>query len=511
MKWMHHQMLRRGLVLGLGVAGFALLGAGIVFDRTSLAVGGLALWVLLLLAVTFGVRRRLVALFELGTEIRVDQDKARQSQLRLHERVAWLNRARVKDRERTLQVLQTQTSAVRENRRRHAVALAELQRLFAELVGEQHRELIQQRRAAEDGQTLSLRAFRETDTALAQLRLALERSSKWSEDALGAVHEDVRALSTQQSAFAQDLARVDVAAEQRCKRQTDSVEQMADRVANEVGVLAGSISKSLDAVAKAGSERAASGEATGKLIERVAGDVGLIKELDEKLRHIDKVTTTTSRALQKAQYEIVQEVEAMLYLQKLLALPAPAPLLGGWAMDPVAMLKLVSWVLEAKPKLIVECGSGASTVWLGHALRLNGAGKLISLDHQPKYADATREALILHGLGGVAEVLLAPIGDVQVGDQAYPWYSVAALQEISGIDMLIVDGPPGATGPLARYPALPVLAPALAPGALVVLDDAKREEEQKIMERWRREYPALGSGVEIAPRTRGFTWKRASE
>jgi hypothetical protein len=39
------------------------------------------------------------------------------------------------------------------------------------------------------------------------------------------------------------------------------------------------------------------------------------------------------------------------------------------------------------------------------------------------------------------------------------------------------------------YPALPLLRDRLAPGCLVVLDDAQREGERWVIERWRAEFP----------------------
>ena len=64
-----------------------------------------------------------------------------------------------------------------------------------------------------------------------------------------------------------------------------------------------------------------------------------------------------------------------------------------------------------------------------------------------------------------------------------------------GIDMLLVDGPPGMTGPLARYPALPVFYEYLNNDAVIFLDDGVREDENKIMQRWLQEFPDLSSEV----------------
>ena len=57
--------------------------------------------------------------------------------------------------------------------------------------------------------------------------------------------------------------------------------------------------------------------------------------------------------------------------------------------------------------------------------------------------------------------------------------------------MLVIDGPPMPVGPLVRYPAGPILFPKLAPGAAVFLDDAPRDDEKRIIERWMQEFPGL--------------------
>ena len=57
--------------------------------------------------------------------------------------------------------------------------------------------------------------------------------------------------------------------------------------------------------------------------------------------------------------------------------------------------------------------------------------------------------------------------------------------------MLVIDGPPMPVGPLVRYPVGPILFPKLAPGAVVFLDDAARDDEKRIIERWQREFPDL--------------------
>src|SRR5690606_26013125 len=114
-------------------------------------------------------------------------------------------------------------------------------------------------------------------------------------------------------------------------------------------------------------------------------------------------------------HELVQEVEALDQLRGLFK-PSQITLpLGRGAMDPVAMLAVVQEVLERKPELVLECGSGASTVWLGYALRRLGKGRLVSLEHSEKYFQLVRHQLEVHGLTEVVELRLAPLEGQKVG------------------------------------------------------------------------------------------------
>jgi hypothetical protein len=95
------------------------------------------------------------------------------------------------------------------------------------------------------------------------------------------------------------------------------------------------------------------------------------------------------------------------------------------------------------------------------------------------------------GLGDVATVIEAELVPHPASLDGAPWYAERALAELpgDGIELLLVDGPPGYGEGMARsrYPALPALGPRLAPGALVVLDDADRPGEGEILDRWERD------------------------
>lgn len=186
-------------------------------------------------------------------------------------------------------------------------------------------------------------------------------------------------------------------------------------------------------------------------------------------------------------------------LREYLQVPPFMPPLRGWAASPDVVRLLVETIRDRRPGLVVECGSGASSVWLGHALRRAGSGRLVALEHDERYADLSRSLVAAHDLTGVVEIRHAPLRewrpreapDPGTEPTGQPWYDPESVRDLTGIGLLFIDGPPGDTAPQARYPAGPVLLPRCAPDAVVVLDDASREEERTAGDRWLAEDPRL--------------------
>ncbi|MGH1561494.1 O-methyltransferase [Mumia sp. DW29H23] len=180
---------------------------------------------------------------------------------------------------------------------------------------------------------------------------------------------------------------------------------------------------------------------------------------------------------------------------------ATLPELGGWAVNPWAMIVMLDLVRSGQVSTILECGSGSSTVWFATALAdRGGEGRVIALESSPEFAAATREELRRRGLDGRAEVVDAPLvptrGETR---RSQPWFDLAALPDVAEVDLLFVDGPPGNTSADARYPAFPALADRLRDGAVVVLDDTDRVDEAYVVERWSRE-THHGRGLRVSRR-----------
>lgn len=189
----------------------------------------------------------------------------------------------------------------------------------------------------------------------------------------------------------------------------------------------------------------------------------------------------------------LQDIEAMFQLFNRLQPRAAMSSSGRWALEPSGLLRLVDMIEHRPIRTIVELGSGTSTVLLSYALEKRGTGgRIVSLDHDPHVASITRSTLDEHGFaGGPAEVRDAPMTPGVLDGHSTPWYDPRSFEDVEGIDLLVVDGPPKASGDLARYPALPMLLSRLSPGAVIVVDDAARPDETAMVERWLADVPGL--------------------
>jgi len=218
--------------------------------------------------------------------------------------------------------------------------------------------------------------------------------------------------------------------------------------------------------------------------------------------------TDREREARRISWDVSREVEALTQLFQRVKPRAAMPSSGQWALNPTGLLQVVSLIEQHRPSMIVELGSGTSTIWMGYALEQAGGGRLVSLEHLPDFADRTRILVDIHSLDKLVEVRDAPLRPIQLGETTSPWYALDTLVDLPEIDLLFVDGPPGTAGPVARYPALPVLSDRLADGAIVVLDDFRRADETTIVERWCAEIPGLAQSVAILGDQAILTYRR---
>jgi predicted O-methyltransferase YrrM len=191
-----------------------------------------------------------------------------------------------------------------------------------------------------------------------------------------------------------------------------------------------------------------------------------------------------------------RQLEALQNLSTMLPVHDVLPPTRGWAASPDLLMVLVDLVITERPSLVVECGSGASTLWLALAMqRFEIDGRIIALEHDPVFGGKTREVLARHDVRDLAEIRDAPLESFSLDGHTYSWYARRAWEDLTGIDLLFVDGPPATTGERARYPALPLLSGSLSTVATAVLDDLVVPDMQEVLRLWLDAYPDFRSEI----------------
>jgi hypothetical protein len=165
-----------------------------------------------------------------------------------------------------------------------------------------------------------------------------------------------------------------------------------------------------------------------------------------------------------------------------------ARLRTAWGNDaftaPLRFLEVVADRARNTGGPILECGSGCSTLVLGLIAAVSGA-EVWSLEHDPVWHQETRKRLDRCGLPDV-RLIHAPLRSYG----AYDWYAPPGeLVLPDRFTVVVCDGPPSMGTRGGRYGLLPVLGDRLGPGTEILLDDASRDEEAAVIQRWSAERP----------------------
>jgi len=178
--------------------------------------------------------------------------------------------------------------------------------------------------------------------------------------------------------------------------------------------------------------------------------------------------------------------------------------------DPMGISKETAEVLRELCKsyavrTVVELGTGT-----GRSLRVfleacHPGTRVVSVDSDPHFLGLAASE-ILERKPSVAGVSLvhAPLESYGAREHQQAWYARAAIEGIRGpIDLLFVDGPEGSVG---RFPALPAFVDRMSPQGAIVLDDCRREDERKILDRWSDLIRSRGMEcvVDLFPTDRGL-------
>lgn len=242
-----------------------------------------------------------------------------------------------------------------------------------------------------------------------------------------------------------------------------------------------------------------------------------LAEIGEQLRKQNESLTTTLKTQQNELANVrkalestvkrevlnaTKQLEAFVNLQGYLTKGVVVPEMHGWPISPDFALLLVGMLEATDYDLIIEFGSGSSTALMATVLARNSARhhtkqrvEQVAFEHLEKYHFETARQLAAGGLGDAVDLVLSPLIPFTSQDgMPYSYYecnpALSAIAErmpaLAELQVLVlVDGPPGTTGPLARYPALAHVMEHFRGSQIdILLDDYGRPDEKEVANRW---------------------------
>lgn len=209
------------------------------------------------------------------------------------------------------------------------------------------------------------------------------------------------------------------------------------------------------------------------------------------LEHVTKHNRELVSAIKWESGNSFKQIEALLNLRAELGPEQVLPPMRGWAISPDFAVLIVKQMTECSAELILECGSGVSSVLIGAMLRKKGKGRLWSLEHDSEWARHSIKEIRDNGLSDYVTIVHAPLKTYRVEGREWEWYDVSALGECEKFDFVVVDGPPDPEEDMKRYPVLSVLRDRMTKDAVILLDDANRTGERKCLSRWAEEWPEM--------------------
>lgn len=222
---------------------------------------------------------------------------------------------------------------------------------------------------------------------------------------------------------------------------------------------------------------------------------------DELFEHLERALEKIRNSQKNEVQNSMKQIESFMRLQHYLGEDVVLPETHGWPISPDFGVLLINLIEQNAYDAVIEFGSGTSTLIVAKALQKTakrsgeGVKPLLSFDHLLEYSEKTKKILALAGLAEFAEVVLAPLVSWEDEDgKNFSYYDCdepleklrATLKQVAPRVLVIVDGPPEATGKHARYPALPKVMNAFSSMCSIdfMMDDYLRTDEQEIVAIW---------------------------
>jgi len=179
-----------------------------------------------------------------------------------------------------------------------------------------------------------------------------------------------------------------------------------------------------------------------------------------------------------------------------------------FALRPLGIALILNEIMINNRQSILEFGSGISTILIARLLKRNQLStQVVSVEHDVNWCRLIQAQLKSEEAPNSVQIIHAPLLPCDISwDNKLEWFNQQILKDylIDDFDMIIIDGPPACNENLqfSRYPALPFIWDKLKPEFVVILDDANRYGERKIIAQWEKLYPlkfqVVGDNIAIA-------------
>jgi myosin heavy subunit len=246
-----------------------------------------------------------------------------------------------------------------------------------------------------------------------------------------------------------------------------------------------------------------------------------LENITEQFKHMQQDALADLKGkvywkIDKGLNNAVKQVESFIGVQRFLEKGEISMEFHGWPISSDIALYLLGQIKERDYDLIIEFGSGTSTQLFAKAMEFKGGQKsktadvpslktsdsddisidrsVVTFEHNKKYFEKTQKLLKQKELLSIVNLVHAPLIDIELNGESFLYYDcetelnniASKFAKHSAKILVLVDGPPGSTGPLARLPALSKLLNALGHHQLdIILDDSNRAEEKTIIAKWK--------------------------
>ena len=190
------------------------------------------------------------------------------------------------------------------------------------------------------------------------------------------------------------------------------------------------------------------------------------------------------------------DIYAMAILQPLLTDLPYLPFNGG-ALRPVCIAYILNEIIINQRKMVLEFGSGLSTVLMARLIKKNNLDvKIVTVEHNKEWSKIIEGYLTNEDLTQYVKIIQADLKEMETPLGKVNWYDYATV--LKGVqdqkfDLITVDGPPanGRKIRYSRYPAFINMTDFFKEDFCLILDDANRKGEQKIIQSFKKIRPDL--------------------